>query len=175
MDLQTFATSALVATFASVALNRAIEWQKSAAHDRAQLRGILLELAHAQHCIERFEGNSESPSYLTPVYRIATQFLGSSIEALAARGTLKRTEAELLHRFYIESEETNKTLDTIAALSGSQLLFARGTDALNAAARAGSLSQLANERFRRIRRDLPAARAAAEAALARVAWYEQQE
>ena len=174
MDFQTIATSALAATIAAVALNQAVDWQRRGSRARAQLRGILLELAHAQHCIERFEGKSASPGYVTPVYRIATQFLGSSIEGLAAAGALKQAEAEQLHRFYIESDETNKALDAIAVFSISQPHTAEQIEALREFLGAASFTQLAEERFSRLREDLPAARAAAEAALDRIAWFEPQ-
>lgn len=174
MDLQTHATSALAATVAAVALNRAIEWQKSAAVSRAQLRGILLELAHAEHCAERYFDSAAAPRFAALVYRIATQYLGSSIEILAANGALRRTEAEQLYRFYIEADETNRTLDALAVIAGTSTA-GRGEATMIVTLRQIGTHDLARERFERLRRELPPVRAAAEAALARVAWFEHQD
>lgn len=173
MDLQSLATSALAATIAAVALNRAIEWQKSAARARAQLRGILLELAHAQRCADRFLTNAE-PRFADVVYRIVTQYLGSSIEPLAAGGALRQPEAERLHQLYIEADEVNKALDALAVISGTSTAAPRGDLTVLVTMRQMGTATLARKLFESLREDLPAGRAAAEAALARLAWFDPQ-
>ncbi len=174
MDFQTIATSALTATIAAVALNQAIERQKRAARARAQLRGILLELAHAERCADRFLTNAE-PRFADVVYRIATQYLGSSIEPLATAGVLRQQEAERLHQLYIDVDEINKTLDALAVISGTSTAAPRGDLSVIVTLRQMGTGDLARRLFESLRQDLPAARAAAEAALARIAWFEQQE
>lgn len=176
MDLQSIATSALAATVAAVALNRSIELQKGRAVARAQLRGILLELAHAEHCAQRYFAGAApdfAAAFAAVVYRVATQYLGSSVEFLAAGGTLRRGEAELIHRFYIEADETNKALDALAAVAG---LSTEGRGELTAMVtlRQMGTQALVRQQFEILRQDLPAARAAAEAALVRLSWFKQQ-
>lgn len=170
MDLQTFVSSALVATLASVMLNRAIEWQKEAAAARAQLRGILLELAYAERCLKSYL--ERKPSLVSdPGYRVATQFLASSISTLAASGALRGAEAERLHQLYIDAEAVNRSLDSVAVPPSAPT----SKLGLLAAATFIKATRLPHDTFEQLGRDLPAARAAAEAALARLAWFEQQD
>lgn len=174
LDLQSLAGSALVATFVAVALNRAIEWQKDGAAARAQLRGILLELAYAERCAERYFGELGQGIHV-PVYRIATEFLRTSIGTLAASGALRADEAEQLHRFYIEADdETNKTLDSLAQRSAVPRAASPLGDPLSAALLLAA-DRRGRDQFKGLRVALPAARVAAEAALARVAWFEQHD
>lgn len=101
-----------------MALNRAIEWQKGVAAARAQLPGILLEVAHAERCLESYL--TRNPNLVSdPGYRLATQFLGSGIGILAAGGALRGVEAERLHQLYIDAESRSpRTLATRGRSAG---------------------------------------------------------
>ena len=170
MDFQSFATSALAAALAAVALNRAIEWRKEALTARAQLRGILLELAYAERCLDKFL--QRKPELISdPGYRLATQFLGTAIGTLTARGALRSAEAERLHQLYIDAEAVNRSLDSVTVPASAPtptlghlgaVMFIKSTLRVRDA-------------FKQLQQGLPAARAAAEAALARIPWLEPQD
>lgn len=172
LDLQSLATSALAATFAAVGLNRAIEWQRVSMAARAQLRGILLEIAHAERCAEQYL-SCAAPRVVAPVYRVATRFLESSVERLATSATLQNMEAQVLHGLYIGADEINRALDALAAVAGAPIPPLGQTNPLSAMRRS-DLEELITKRFQELLPLLPKARAAAEAALARIAWFEPQ-
>lgn len=131
----------------------------------------MLELTHAERCADRFFANTE-PRFAAVVYRIVTQYISSSIEPLAAAGVLRQAEAERLHHLYIEMDEINKTLDALAVISGTSTAAPRGDLSVIVTLRQVGTGDLARKLFEGLREDLPGARGAAEAALARIAWFE---
>ena len=137
------------------------------------LKGILLELNHAQECADAYLEDSRTKPW-RPGYRIVTEFLQSGIASLAQSGSLKSGETAALHRLYIDAGEANRSLDLLTNI-GSRGAPTDGSLGRIAPDLLLNESSRARVKFQNVLDHIPAARAAAERALGRLQWFESQD
>jgi hypothetical protein len=173
VDFGTFIGSSLAAAFVAFLLNRAWQWQDDASKSRATLRGILLELNHAEDLTGAYLRESENRPW-SPGYRIHADFLRPGIPALAERGHISHAEATALHRFLIIADEANRSLDTLAGLLYGPREF---PDLPIPSAPVGLHNETSRARgkFQHVVERLPEARKAATAALSRLDWFDRMQ
>lgn len=169
MDWSTLLGSSALASVVAFLFNRAYEAMAQNKKAAGILRGILLEIDHAEGCGRAYVNDSSNNPLWSPAYRIAIEFCQSGLAWLAAENKLKANEATDLHRYFICATELNRCLDKLADHCG-QILSNPNTvpDAVQEQNRtrvkSNNLVQASLQ-----------ARIAVKTALDRVSWYDPNE
>jgi hypothetical protein len=170
--------SSLVAAFVAFLLTAASRWQRNAKESRALLRGIQLDINHAAECAEAYTKDSEDKPW-APAYRISREFLREGLLKLAANSHLTTQEVEALHKLYISAGEANRSLDLLEELHNRTPLPVSEPLGANQQYILWEQMELETNRarlkFGDVSEAIPAARKAADAALARLAWFAPSE
>lgn len=160
---------ALVGVILGFLINRAYEWQKNSDKSRALLRGVLLEISHAEKATHDYVITRAQKIIWSPGYRLSTDFLKRGVIDLSELGALRPAEVEALHALYICADEANRSLERLAPLVEQMESSDEARD------RAKRETRRARRKFQRMQELLGPAKKAAEAALARLAWHQAPE
>ena len=159
---------ALVGALVAFLLNRAYDWHRNSDRARGLLRGILLEIDYAAECANEYNVVYASKKIWSPAYRLGTEFMRTGLPTLIELGALRAGEARIVFELYIACTEANRCLDQVAAL------IPEYEESLAKARRAARETSRTRGKFKSVSEKAPTARGAAQAALERMAWYEQQ-
>ena len=166
----TLIVAALVGAFASIAVRAVNSWLENSARAVGLLRGVLIEIDRAEECASTYIKEQSDRLAWAPAYRIQLDFLHSGVRTLMELRALSPDQVVAIHRLYIFASEVNWCLESLARMRERP------------DSRSDSTSRLMKEETNRttgkcqhVLEEVPKARAAAEAALRRIAWREQQD
>lgn len=172
MSMMDVFSSSLIAAVVTVVLGVALRWQEQAHRSRAFLRGILLEMQHAEFCATEYLKNSSDKPW-SPGNRIVLVFTEKGLPMIAETGHLLPDEIESMHLFFICSTEANRSLDSLERIHST---VPSGDNANHSLLiRDGLLrseTSRARIKMKNLIKSIPSARDASSDALSRLKWFE---
>lgn len=181
---------ALIGAVASYLFGGVRVWQTNTQRALGLLRGILIEIDRAEECASTYIREAASTPVWTPAYRVEIDFLRTGVGALMELRALTSLEVAAIHRLYISSSEVNRCLESLARMYEHAPPQPQSETMERISRRAGfpinqGPAELSHQmraetgrttgKCQHVLDEVPKARAAATAALDRIAWLESQD